>query len=123
MPTPGRAGRDADWTDTESEGLEATEDQPPGIDDETAEEGTAPPRDHPLGVEEWGVTALEQAAPETLEERVRRERPDLPQEAPEDPDGRLAVGADDADPLDAGEWTEDAAGLSAEEAAVHIVEP
>jgi hypothetical protein len=118
-----RAGRDSDWTDAESEGLPATEDQPPGIGPETAEEGMPLPRDHPLGSEERGVTQLEEAKPETVRERAARERPDLPQEAPGDPRGRLAAGATDTDDDPGeGDWAGDSAGLSAEEAAVHIEE-
>lgn len=107
-----RSGRDRDWTDSESEGQPATEDQPPGIDAQTASEGTAPPADHPVASDEVGVTEAEGAVPETLRERAARERPDVPQAAPDDPDGRLADG----------EWTDDAAGLTAEEEAVHVDE-
>lgn len=115
-----RAGRDSDWTDAESEGLPSLEDQPPGIDDQTAEEGFALPRDHSVGVDERGVTEAEQARPETLRERVRRERPDAPQEREPGPGGRLVDSAE-AEEF-AGEWADDGAGLSAEEAALHIEE-
>lgn len=116
-----RSGRDSDWTDPESEGLPATEDQPPGIGPETAEEGSPLPADHPVGSEERGVTQIEEANPETARERAARERPDLPQAPPEDPGGRLASGATDHDddPSER-EWSDDHAGLSAEEAAVHV---
>lgn len=118
--TDRRSGRDQDWTDAEREGQPGTDEQPPGYDAETALEGTPLPADHPVGVNELGVTEREQAVPETLEERVRRERPDLPQALPDEPGGRLAVGATDpGDPLE-GSWTDDDAGLSAEEAAVHV---
>lgn len=117
-----RSGRDRDWTDAESEGQPATEDQPPGYDSETAFEGMPLPADHAVASTEVGVTEREQAVPETLEERVRRERPDLPQVPPDDPGGRLAVGATDpGDPLE-GTWEGDDAGMAAEEAAVHIDE-
>lgn len=118
-----RAGRDRDWTDSESEGQPATEDQPPGIDAENAVEGTPLPADHPVASNEIGVTEVEELVPETLRERVARERPDAPQAPDPNPGGRLAVGATDPDDDPAaGEWAADAAGLSAEEAAVHIEE-
>lgn len=118
-----RSGRDRDWTDAEREGMPATEDQPPGIDAESAVEGEPLPADHPMAVEERGVTAAEAARPESVEERAARERPDLPQVPPQDPGGRLATGADDpVDDLAGGEWADDPGGLSAEEAAVHVEE-
>jgi hypothetical protein len=118
-----RSGRDSDWTDPESEGLPITEDQPPGIGPETAVEGIPLPEDHPVGVEERGVTQREEAIPESVEERAARERPDLPQAPPDDPGGRLVASASDPDdePTDV-EWEDDDAGLSAEEAAIHIEE-
>lgn len=118
-----RSGRDQDWTDQEAEGQPALDTQPPGIDSETASEGHYPPRDHPVAAEEVGVTAREEAVPETLEERVRRERPDEPQRPPEDPAGRLVdtdVGEGRDDPAAVGEWDADDGGLSAEEEAVHV---
>ncbi|MGH8980504.1 MAG: hypothetical protein ACRDWE_05725 [Acidimicrobiales bacterium] len=118
-----RSGRDQDWTDAEREGMPATEDQPPGIYAATAIEGESPPADHPTAVDEHGVTAAEEARPESVEERAARERPDVPQVAPRDPAGRLAVGADDTeDDVAGGEWVQDEDGLSAEEAAVHVTE-
>jgi hypothetical protein len=36
------------------------------------------PPDEPMGVEEYGTTAAEQAVPEPLDERVLREEPDQP---------------------------------------------
>jgi hypothetical protein len=122
-PTDRRAGRDRDWTDAESEGLPATEDQPPGYDDQTAIEGTPLPADHPTGVFERAVTALGEERPESPADRSARERPDVAQAPADGPGGRLAVGGVDAgdDPA-AGEWADDRAGLSAEEAAVHLEE-
>ncbi|HVX20298.1 MAG TPA: hypothetical protein VHB02_03015 [Acidimicrobiales bacterium] len=118
-----RAGRDPDWTDAEAEGQPDLDDQPPGIDDQTASEGPTLPRDHPMGVEELGVTAAGEAVPETVEERARRERPDTPQRPPEDPAGRLEA-VDSPEEAAEGEafaeWEADAAGLSAEEQAVHV---
>lgn len=118
-----RSAPDPDWTDTEDEGLPATEDQPPGIDAETAEEGTFPPRDHPVGAEEIGVTAAEERVPESLEERRRRERPQSATGPTEDVDGRLAEPEEAGSERELeGDWVEDAAGLSAEEQAVHVRE-
>jgi hypothetical protein len=119
-----RAGRDQDWTDSEAEGIPLLDEQPPGVEADTAVEGGYPPRDHPVAVEERGVTAAEAAVPETLEERVARERPDVLQRLPEEPEGRIAEADDPLAGEDLyGEWdTEDAAGLSPEEAAVHLEE-
>ena len=122
LMTERRSGRDRDWTDTESEGLPATEEQPPGIDAETAVEGMPLPADHPVAVDEVGVTEREQEIAETVEERSGRERPDVPQAPPTDPTGRVATGATDPDDPLEGDWEEDATGLSAEEAAVHLDE-
>ena len=117
----GRSGRDRDWTDPESEGLPVTYDQPPGIGPETAQEGLPLPGDHPVGSEERGVTQLEEAIPETVRERAARERPDLPQAPPDEPGGRLVTGGTDHDDdPSSGDWEDDDAGLSAEEAAIHI---
>jgi hypothetical protein len=50
----------------------------PGLDDEDpAIGGMVPPRDEPLGAEEFGVTQAEERRGETLAERVRREEPDF----------------------------------------------
>lgn len=114
------AGRDRDWTDAESEGQPPTEDQPPGIDADTAEEGTPLPADHPVGSDERGVTALGASLPDTVAERAARERPDFPQVPDDNPGGRLATGASDAGDPPEGEWAEDDGGLSAEEAAMHV---
>jgi len=121
MSTSGRAGRDQDWTDAEAEGQPITDDQPPGIGPDTAEEGTVLPSDHPLGAEAFGVTAAEEARGETLAERVAHERPDRPEAPPDDgPGGRLVQGAGDTDDPLEGEWDDDDSALSAEEAALHI---
>lgn len=117
--SPHPSGRDRDWTDTECEGTPNLADQPPGIGSETAEDGLVPARDHPMAVEETGTTQLEQALPETPAERAARERTDLPQAPPGNLEGRLAVGAEDADDLDGGS-NANHAGLLAEEAAVHV---
>src|SRR5918998_4650845 len=62
----------------EEEGIPEIEDQPTGkvLSGDTGE-GIAPPRDYPLAAEEHGTTAAEQAAGETLAQRIAREEPDL----------------------------------------------
>jgi hypothetical protein len=72
-----RADREPIWTDWDAEGATPVEDLPPGIDAESAVEGAFPPRDQPLGSEEWGTTAREQLVGEPLAERVKREEPDI----------------------------------------------
>jgi hypothetical protein len=116
-------------TDLEAEGLPAIEDQPPGLEDDYNQlEGMMPPRDYPLGVEEFGITAGEERQDEPLALRVTREEPDIiPLGAEEEPLGRLVepdqgvAGLDherDAIATDVA----DADGLSAEEAAMHITD-
>lgn len=118
-----RSGRDRDWTDAESEGLPELATQPPGITAENAVEGLPLPEDHPLAVNERRTTGFEEGRPETVAERSARERPDLPQVPPEGVGGRLVAGATDpGDGPTTATWEPDAAGLSAEEAAVHIEE-
>ena len=118
-----RSGRDQDWTDAEREGLPVLEEQPPGITDENAVEGSPLPGDHPVGVEERGTTELEESRPESAEERAARLRPDVPQRPPDRPGGRLAAGATDpGDGPTTASWEPDDAGLPAEEAAVHVEE-
>jgi hypothetical protein len=132
MPRDTRAP-DGDWTDTEAQGQPAVEDQPPGIGPDTAEEGSLLPGDGPGPSLDYGVTADEQAHPESVRQRAWRERPeDLP--PADDPQTRPVLrlvgsdtdepvyddGADDGELL--GEATDDGGGLSAEEAAVHVTE-
>jgi hypothetical protein len=113
-----KSGHDRDWTDAEAEGQPELDAQPPGIDAETASEGTWPPRDRSVGVDEHGVTAAEAAMPETVAERARRERPEVtPREEP-DPSGRLVDGVAVDQAGTAGDGEDDDRGLSAEEAAV-----
>lgn len=40
-------------------------------------EGEVPPLEHPQGVEEYGTVAAEERRPETLEDRLAREEPDV----------------------------------------------
>lgn len=65
------------WTDWDAEGLPDLEAQPSGIDAETAQEGSFPPRDEPLAVGAWGTTAGEERVGEPLDERVAHEVPDV----------------------------------------------
>jgi hypothetical protein len=90
------------------------------------DEGMATPRDHPIAATDYGITAEEQRRPEPLADRVRREQPDI-FVGDEEPVGRLvspdAGGGADDEPTEVAMETEDDAGESAEEAAVHIIDP
>lgn len=112
--------------------------------DQTLDEGYSPP-EKPLGAEKTGITAAEQRAGETLDERLRQEVPDVGQDEPEgigdlpggtgepiDPEagdvrsGRLVapdegVHPDADEELTASDVGIDAGAASAEEAAVHVV--
>ncbi len=92
------------------------------------QEGVAPPTDHPASTD-YGVTADEQSRPEPLDVRLARELPDVEELGASPEAGELvaaedeALGLADDEPdlvgrsvLDPGE------GLSAEEAAVRIVD-
>lgn len=98
------------------------------------DEGMIPPRDYPQGVDEFGITAAEQLAGESLGDRVSREQPDFEEGAVGDAaddaiGGRLLEpGSEDVDVLDEEKGAvatlvvEDEGALSAEEAAMHITE-
>ena len=85
---------------------------------------TEPPHDSPLGVEGWGTTAEEQREGEPLSGRLARELPDAYPEEPRPEVGRLVEpdeGAhEDTEPDLVGRDSGDIAGLSAEEAALHL---
>jgi hypothetical protein len=95
----------------------------------TEDEADPAPLDHPQGVDEWGTTAREEELGESLEMRQRREVPDRP-ERPDpylsrslvDPVVGDAGGIDDEPDLVAelDDSPEDT--LSAEEAAVRVVD-
>ena len=96
-------------------------------------EGMLPPRDYPQGAEEFGTTAAEESRGETLAQRVAREEPDFGQQgAPtgdlEQESGRIVEpgaesGAFDDEAASIGSLvTDDASGLTAEEAAIHVVD-
>lgn len=96
-------------------------------------EGMLPPRDNPQGVEEFGTTAAEESRGETLAQRVAREEPDFGQQGAPSGDlgeemGRIVEpgaesGAFDDEAASIGSLvTDDAGGLTAEEAAMHVVD-
>jgi hypothetical protein len=114
-------------TDLEAEGLPELEDQPPGIDAESAVEGMMPPRDRPVAATDYGTTAAEQGRDEPLRDRVRREVPDRALDdgrpvgrlvAPDAGTGRDVEAAEVAE-----EEADDTLGLTAEEAAMHMEPP
>ncbi|MBW3669224.1 MAG: hypothetical protein KY443_08430 [Actinobacteria bacterium] len=118
---------DFDPNDLEAEGIPAIEDAPPGLDDAYNQvEGMMPPRDHPVGAEEFGITPEEERMDEPLADRVRREEPET---MPGDDTGvgRLVepdqgvAGLDDEPTNIAGD-SADNDGMSAEESAVHITD-
>ncbi|MCU1600058.1 MAG: hypothetical protein JWO22_767, partial [Frankiales bacterium] len=85
---------------------------------------TEPPHDSPLGVEGWGTTPEEQRLGEPLAGRLAREAPeDVYPETPRDV-GRLVEPDEgvrsDTEPDMIGRDSGDTAGLSAEEAALHL---
>ena len=107
-----------------------------GVDD-VLDEGISPP-ERPRGVNAKGVTALEQAEGETLEERVAQEEPEVWEQAEAEADadildgdvsgevgaertGRLLAEGDGDDRFALDEGI-DGAAASAEEAAVHTIE-
>ncbi|MGI8686807.1 MAG: hypothetical protein ACR2MO_17235 [Acidimicrobiales bacterium] len=95
--------------DLVEDGIPATSEAPPGLDVDSVE-GEPAPLDHPQGVEEWGITAAEEALGESLELRVSRELPD-------------GLGADDdIDEFEIGKALGNEDSLSAEESALRIVD-
>jgi len=94
--------------DLVEDGIPATSEAPPGLDVDM-EEGEPAPLDHPQGVEEWGITAAEEARGEPLSLRVTREEPEV-----------YAAGGADDDELEEALGTRDS--LSAEESALRIVD-
>lgn len=116
-----------DPNDLEAEGIPAIEEAPPGMEDAYNQvEGMMPPRDDPVGAEEFGITREEERMDEPLAERVRREEPET---MPGDDGGvgRLVepdqgvAGLDDEATNIAVDSADDA-GMSAEESAVHITD-
>jgi len=116
--------------DLEEEGQPQLYDPPPGQDIETDQEAPMVPKDRPLGVNQWGTTVAEERIDEPLYRRVRREVPDVDERplvgdepAPRlmDPDSDI-VEIDETPELVGLMDEDDSAGLTAEEAAVHIVD-
>lgn len=115
----------------EAEGIPEMYDAPPGRDIETNEEAFMAPRDYPIAVGDdpaYAVTAAEERQQETVAERAAREQPD-PGEAGRDeaPLGGQLMEPDSG--VDSADLTSEevallsddhGAGLTAEEAAVHV---
>jgi len=60
--------------------MPALEEQPPGIDVETEQEGLVAPRDHAIAADDdpaYATTAAEERTPETVLDRAAREEPDV----------------------------------------------
>lgn len=110
---------------------ELDEEGVPAVGDAT-DAGVIPPRDTPQGVEDFGTTAREQRAGETLAQRVEREEPEVFDRVPTDPDDAPPAGRLVATDTDETELMDDEAGsfaalaeadrgaLSAEEAAMRV---
>ncbi|HEV7886298.1 MAG TPA: DUF5709 domain-containing protein [Acidimicrobiales bacterium] len=113
-------------SDFEAEGTLPVEDNPPGISGDNDIEGEFPPGDRPRASTDWGTTAREERMDEPLADRVRREVPDRVR-AGDEPVGRLVAPDEgmidvDDEPAEIATMTGDDAGLSAEEAAMHITD-
>lgn len=117
-----------DDLDLEAEGIPAIEDAPPGLEDGYNQyEGMMPPRDHPVGAEEFGITAEEERLQEPLAERVLREEPDVMVGDDDDLVGRLVEPDQGVAGLDSerdaiASVAGDSDALSAEEAAMHVTD-
>lgn len=92
------------------------------------QEGTPPPSDHPAAAD-YGVTAAEQSREEPLDQKLRREVPDTEVRADDRPeilvapeDEEIDEPFDDEKDLIARGIEPGTEGLSAEEAAVHVVD-
>ncbi len=114
----------------DAEGIPEMYDAPPGRDIETNEEALMVPRDYPIAAGDdpaYAVTAAEERQQETVAERAAREQPDLAAGLDDGPLGGQLMAPDSA--VDSPDLTpeevallseDDAGGLSAEEAAVHL---
>jgi hypothetical protein len=91
------------------------------------QEGTPPPSDHPAAAD-YGITAEEQSLDEPLDQRLGRELPDTEVRADDRspvlvaPEDEELAATDDEQDLVARGTDAGTGGLSAEEAAVHVVE-
>ena len=115
----------------EAEGQPQLYDPPPGQDIDLDQDGPVVPGDRPRGTTDYGITSAEERTDEPLARRVLREVPEVGDgeldgdESPLAP--RLLDPDSDIDELDvtaeayALEAEDDSAGLTAEEAAMHIV--
>jgi hypothetical protein len=114
-------------SDLEAEGIPPLEDPPPGIDEDNDIEGLVPPGDRPKAATDWGVTPREELLDEPLSDRVKREVPDRVRHV-EEPVGRLVAPDEgwlenvDDEPAEVAFETDDDVALSAEEAAMHIID-
>ena len=91
------------------------------------QEGAPPPTDHPAAAD-YGVTAAEQGQPEPLDQRLGRELPDTEVHADDRspvlvaPEDEELEAIDDEKDMVARATDAGTGGLSAEEAAVHVVD-
>lgn len=110
--------------DPEAEGMPAVDEQPPGVEEDSAVEEEPLPADRALVSNDFTTTATGQRIPEPAWRRARREQPEEFEEQ-DRPAGRLVApeeAGDDGEQL-AEEAEDDVGGLTAEEAAVHHDEP
>ncbi len=116
-------------TSLEDEGIPDPDEQPPGLSRSGGvAEGIVPPRDYPQVSEDLRTTAAGELSDEPLAERVRREEPDFGERrrAGDGGEGRLvqpdAGGEYDETPEEVAELMGENHGITAEEAAIHVVE-
>lgn len=128
MPAhPGEPGRDP-RSPLEDQGIPDLEDGAPERERAADPEEPAVPRDVPSAVDDFGTTAEEQRAMESLDARLARERPEVPRESgPADPKPAGRLVRPDADlPEDGAEVAADigadSGGMTAEEQAMHVDE-
>jgi hypothetical protein len=113
--------QDPDPDDLEQEGLPPVEEPPPGYEGTGGDyEALTPPRDRPTAALDYGTTEEEERRGEPMYMRRRRELPDRVVADPEVVP-RVVEDTDDGDEF--AELSDDDAGLSAEEAAMHFEEP
>ncbi len=127
-------------TDRASEQLDQLQEEDTLLDrgvDDVLDEGYSPPEKW-SAAERFGNTAEEQAAGETLEQRLEQEEPDVDQQAYDDDflddgevgdvragrlvDPNAGIGEDIDSEMIGDDVGIDGAGASAEEAAVHVVD-
>jgi len=116
----------------EAEGVPGLEDAAKGKEmTGDAQEGMIPPRDHPQGAEQYGITIAEARAGEPLDLKLRREVDDhaaVEEAGLDDLTGRIVEPESEVDELDLTaeplgfDVGRDDGAFSAEEAAMHITE-